>query len=80
MLKACVRGEKYDRALTTMNDLRTSGKRPEQESWDLLIEACAVCGRWECALEVVSDMFAEEVGWEGRRRSGASYRSGANVM
>lgn len=61
VLKACVRGKNYSRALTTMNDLRVSGKRPEQESWDLLVEACAVCGRWECAVEVVRDMFAEEV-------------------
>ena len=24
--------------------------------------ACIVCGRWECAVEVVKDMYAEEVG------------------
>ena len=56
-----MRGKNYARALTTMTDLRTSGKRPEQETWDLLIEACAVCGRWECAVEVLADLFAEEV-------------------
>lgn len=44
-----------------MNDIRTSGKRPEQETWELLIEACVVCGRWECAVEIVADMLAEEV-------------------
>ena len=62
VLKSCVRGKCYSRALTTMTDLRTSGKRPEQETWELLVEACIVCGRWECAVEVVRDMYAEEVG------------------
>lgn len=62
VLKACVRGKNYSRALSTMTDLRKSGKRPEQETWELLVEACIVCGRWECAVEVVKDMYAEEVG------------------
>lgn len=56
-----MRGKNYSRALSAMEDMRTCGHRPEQETWDLLIDACAVCGRWECAVEVLRDMFAEEV-------------------
>lgn len=44
-----------------MHDMKKSGKRPEQETWDLLIEACVVCGRWECAVEILVDMIADEV-------------------
>lgn len=51
-------------ALTTLFDLQTSGKRADQETWDMLIEICAVVGKWDAALEIIRDIFAEEVGAE----------------
>lgn len=51
-------------ALTTLFDLQKSGKRADQETWDMLIELCAAVGKWDAALEIIRDIFAEEVGPE----------------
>lgn len=48
-------------AQTTLFDIQTSGKRPDQETWDLLVEICAKLDRWDAALEIIRDIFAEEV-------------------
>lgn len=61
IIKACLVGKEFNMALTTLFDLQKSGRRADQETWDTLIEICAVMGKWDAALEIIRDMFAEEV-------------------
>lgn len=49
-------------ALTTLFDIQKSGRRPDQETWDMLVEICAECGKWDAALEIIREILAEEVG------------------
>lgn len=48
-------------ALTTLFDIQRSGRRADQETWDMLIEICAVVGKWDAGVEIIREMFAEEV-------------------
>lgn len=72
IIKACLVGKEFNMALTTLFDLQKSGRRADQETWDMLIEICAVVGKWDAALEIIRDIFAEEVrcaGWGGKGRN-----------
>lgn len=57
-----MKGKKWMKAFFIMEEIRRTGRRPNQETWDLIFETCRVCGRWEAAVGALSDMFAEEVG------------------
>lgn len=64
-IRACMKGQMWVKAFFIMEEIRRTGRRPNQETWDLIFETCRVCGRWEAAVGVLSDMFAEEVGDDG---------------
>lgn len=61
IVKACLVAKEFNMALTTLFDIQTSGRRPDQETWDMLVEICALVGKWDAALEIIRDIFAEEV-------------------
>lgn len=61
IIKACLVAKELDMALTTLFDIQRSGRRADQETWDMLIEICAVVGKWDAGLEIIREMLAEEV-------------------
>jgi len=62
IIKACLVAKEFNMALTTLFDIQKSGRRPDQETWDMLVEICAECGKWDAALEIIREILAEEVG------------------
>lgn len=56
-----MKGKQFMKGFFIMTEIRLTGQRPTQETWDLIFEHCRLCERWEAAVGVLDDMFAEEV-------------------
>lgn len=61
ILRACLKGEQWTRASYIMDQIRVTGRRGDQETWELYFKTCVVCNKWDAAVQVLDDMFAEEV-------------------